>query len=95
MTIDRTVLRSIRRDRDIIAGLLSIIPGLGQVYKGYYAEGILTLLLGVPLVLWIGILLSLATAGISMLIPFVCWVSVAMNAYLAKDIRKYHILGVI
>jgi hypothetical protein len=75
--------------------LLSVVPGLGHIYKGYYAVGAFTLLLGVPVVIWIGLLLSLATAGVGMLIPLVCWATVAFNAYYTRDRRKHHYLGVV
>ena len=49
--------------RNVIARTLTILPGLGHIYKGQVAAGLLWMLLGMPVVLWMGILLSLATAG--------------------------------
>ena len=49
--------------QDEIAGMLSILPGLGHIYKGHYAAGFLWMFFGMPVAIWIGILLGLATAG--------------------------------
>jgi uncharacterized membrane protein len=86
---------TLRRDRDVFAAVMSIIPGLGHVYKGHYAAGFLTMFLGVPLCLWIGVLLSLATAGIGLLLPLLLWAMVVIDAYYKKDFRKHHPLGVL
>jgi TM2 domain-containing membrane protein YozV len=73
-----------------IAALLSIVPGLGQMYKGHFAAGFFWLIIGMPLAVWVGILLTLATAGLSMLLPVLCWVGIAVDAYCEKDIRRHH-----
>lgn len=95
MTVDRTTVKALRKDRNIIAAALSVIPGLGHIYKGYYAQGALILLLGVPLALWMGILLSLATAGVGLLLPVAAWAIVVADAYVMKDHRHHHALGVL
>ena len=77
------------RAENIIAMALSIVaPGLGQVYKGHFADGLIWMLLGMPIAIWIGILLSLATAGVGLLIPLVCWAALATDAYWQKDRRS-------
>jgi len=74
-----------------IAALLSIVlPGMGQVYKGHVGEGLLWLFLGMPAAIWAGILLGLATGGIGLLLPLVCWAGLAVDAYYEKDLRKHH-----
>ena len=74
-----------------IAAMLSVlVPGLGQVYKGHVSEGLLWLFLGMPVAIWIGILLGLATAGIGLLFPLVCWAALAVDAYYEKDRRAHH-----
>ena len=76
---------------NVIAAVLSIIiPGLGQVYKGHVTSGLIWMLLGMPLALWIGILLSLATAGMGLLLPLLCWVGLAVDAYYEVDLRRHH-----
>jgi hypothetical protein len=77
-----------------IAAVLSIVaPGLGQVYKGHFAAGFLWMFVGMPMALWIGILLSLATAGAGLLFPLLCWAALAFDAYYAKDRRRHHALA--
>ena len=63
-----------------IAALLSIVPGLGHIYKGDYEPGLLWRFLGMPFAIWVGIMLSLATAGLGLLFPILCWVALAWNA---------------
>ena len=56
------------------AAFLSIVvPGLGQVYKGHVVAGLLWMFLGMPIAVWTGILLGLATAGVGLLFPLICW----------------------
>jgi len=94
MKLDRASLRNLKRDRDILAAVFSIVPGAGHIFKGHYAAGLAILLLGVPVALWVGILLSLATAGVGLLIPLAAWAIVVMSAYYASDHRKHHWKGV-
>jgi TM2 domain-containing membrane protein YozV len=73
------------------AAFLSIvIPGLGQIYKGHVAAGLLWLCLGMPIALFVGILLGLATAGIGLIFPLACWAALAVDAYYEKDLRIHH-----
>ncbi|HKJ31604.1 MAG TPA: hypothetical protein VKA34_07240 [Balneolales bacterium] len=81
---------SVKRARNDIAALQSIIPGLGHIYKGYYFQGLIVMLLA-PVVFYIGAVLFLATAGISSLFPLAYWTLVAIHAYYADDHRKHHI----
>ncbi len=75
---------------NIIAAVLSaVLPGLGQVYKGHLASGFLWMVVGMPLAIWIGILLSLATAGIGLVLPLLCWIAVAVDAYYKDDRRRH------
>lgn len=73
-----------------IAALLTIIPGLGHVYKGHYATGLIWMFAGMPVAIWIGILLGLATAGLGLLFPVACWAGLAVGAYYERDLRKHH-----
>ena len=73
------------------AAVLSIVvPGLGQIYKGHVAAGLIWLCLGMPIAVFIGILLGLATAGIGLLFPLACWAALAVDAYYEKDLRIHH-----
>lgn len=73
-----------------IAAMLSILPGLGHIYKGHEVAGLIWMFFGMPLAVWIGILLGLATAGIGLLFPIACWVTLAFDAYYERDLRKHH-----
>jgi len=73
------------------AAFLSIIlPGLGQIYKGHYEEGLLWMCLGIPVAIWVGILLAPATAGVGLIFPLVCWAALVVDAYYEKDLRIHH-----
>jgi len=74
-----------------IAAVLSIVPGLGHIYKGHYEIGFFLMFLGMPFAIWIGIILSLATAGLGLLFPILCWAAVAWDAYNEKDRRHHHL----
>jgi len=78
--------------QNLIAALLTIVPGLGHVYKGHFEAGFLWMFLGMPMAIWIGILLGLATAGIGLLFPIVCWVGLVFDAYNEKNRRPHHLL---
>jgi len=73
-----------------IAALLSIVPGLGHIYKGHLAAGFIWMFFGMPLAIWVGILLGLATAGFGLLFPIICWVGLGFDAYYERDLRKHH-----
>jgi TM2 domain-containing membrane protein YozV len=73
------------------AAFLSIIvPGLGQIYKGHLMAGLVWLCLGMPIAVFIGILLGLATAGVGLIFPVLCWTALAVDAYYEKDLRIHH-----
>lgn len=77
--------------RNTIAALLSVIaPGLGQIYKGHNEAGFFWLIIGMPAVVFAGILLALATAGIGLLLPLVCWAAVVTDAYMERDLKAHH-----
>jgi hypothetical protein len=90
-TLSTPVSREAQYAHNEIAALLSIIPGLGHIYKGHYEAGLLWMLLGMPFAIWIGIMLSLATAGLGLFFPILCWVALAWDAYNEKDRRRHHL----
>src|SRR6266513_2079004 len=55
---------------DAMAALLSIVPGLGHVYKGYRG---------------IGLLFAIGSAGFGLGLAVFYWIGVAMHAYAIKD----------
>jgi hypothetical protein len=78
--------------QNAIAAVLTIVPGLGHIYKGHLAAGLVWMFFGIPLAIWIGILLGLATAGVGLLFPILCWVALAFDAYNEKNRRSHHLL---
>ncbi len=81
---------AVRAENKIAMALSILAPGLGQIYKGHVAGGLTWLFIGMPIAIWVGILLSLATAGIGLIVPLVCWAAVAADAYAEKDRRTHH-----
>ena len=39
-----------------IAAVLSIVPGLGHIYKGHYGMGLIWMFLGMPIAIFVGII---------------------------------------
>ena len=74
-----------------IAALLSIVPGLGHIYKGHYEAGFLWMFLGMPIAIFVGIISILGTAGLGLLFPIGCWAALAYDAYRKKDRRPHHL----
>ena len=69
---------------DLVAVMLSVIPGLGHVYKGYRFLGLL-FLIGGGFALLCGALAATATAGFGLgLIP-IYWFGVMFHVYAIPD----------
>ena len=78
-------------DRNKVAVVLSVFPGLGHLYKHHYLAGIGIMTLGNVLVAFIAGLLSLGTLGISLIaVPAVWFASIAYSAYMASDEHGHH-----
>jgi hypothetical protein len=73
-----------------IAAVLSIVPGLGHIYKGHYEMGLLWMFVGMPIATFVGIISILGTAGVGLLFPIGCWAALAYDAYNEKDRRHHH-----
>lgn len=69
---------------DAMAALLSIVPGLGHVYKGYRGLGLL-FAIGTLIVLGFSGLAAIASAGFGLGLAVFYWVIVALHAYGIKD----------
>ena len=89
-TLSTPLTKEEKHAHNEIAAVLSIVPGLGHIYKGHYEMGLMWMFLGMPFTIWIGIILSLATAGLGLLFPILCWVALAYDAYNEKDRRHHH-----
>ncbi len=80
-----------RVDRNYVAVALSVIPGLGHLYKHHYLAGAGILFLGNLLVAFISALLFFATLGISLIVVPAVWAAaVAASAYMASDEHGMH-----
>ena len=80
-----------RVDRNKIAAALSVIPGLGHLYKHHYLVGFSILIPGNVLAAFITALLVFATLGLSIVIVPALWFSiVAYTAYMASDEHGKH-----
>ena len=70
---------------DAMAVLLSIIPGLGHIYKGHKLTGVILLFLVNPLALAFGFLAAFASAGFGIGILFFYWVGVMIHVWAIED----------
>ena len=78
-------------DRNKIAALLSVVPGLGHLYKHHYLAGFGLLVVGNVLMLFITGLLAFGTLGFSLLlVPLLWMVGVAVSAFMASDEHGHH-----
>jgi TM2 domain-containing membrane protein YozV len=70
---------------DVMAILLSIIPGLGHIYKGHRVMGAVILFLITPLAIAFAVIAAMASAGwgILMLIPY--WGAVMLHVWAIDD----------
>jgi hypothetical protein len=74
--------------RDLAALWLSLVPGLGHLYKGHLILGGVIFFIAGPLILALALSLAPGTLGLSLVIPMVFMFVVMANAYRAKDYRK-------
>lgn len=78
-------------DRDRVAALLSILPGLGHLYKHHYVAGIGLLVGGNILTGFVSVLMALGTFGLSILVvPAIYIATVAASAYALPDWHGRH-----
>ena len=78
-------------DRDKIAALLSVLPGLGHLYKHHYGAGIGLLIGGNILTGFVAVLMALGTFGLSILVvPLLYIATVAATAYSLPDWHGQH-----
>jgi hypothetical protein len=70
---------------DGIAVLLSVVPGLGHVYKGQKTIGLLLIFAVTPLIAFFSFLAAIASAGFGFGLFFFYWIAVAIHAYGVED----------
>lgn len=78
-------------DRNKIAALLSVCPGLGHLYKHHYLAGFFILTAGNVMMIFVALWLSFATIGLSMLlVPALWFAGIAVSAFFAPDAHGMH-----
>jgi len=71
--------------RDRIAVALSVVPGLGHVYKGHRLSGALYML-GAVFAVFGAMVASTATAGFGILLLPLYWLGVMLQVYFLEDL---------
>lgn len=71
--------------RDRVAVALSVIPGLGHVYKGHRLSGALYML-GACFAVFAAIVASTATAGFGILLLPLYWLGVMLQVFFIEDL---------
>ena len=70
---------------DAMAILLSMIPGLGHIYKGHRLVGFVLLFLVTPIAIVFGFLAAFASAGFGIGILVFYWIAVMIHAWAIDD----------
>lgn len=70
--------------RDLAALLMSVVPGLGHIYKGQKVNGVI-FMGGILLVVGLSVVFATATVLASFLMIPVYWSGVMLHAYWAED----------
>jgi hypothetical protein len=70
---------------DMVAVLLSIVPGLGHIYKGYRLIGVLLIFFGTPIALGLALLIATGTAGFGFFLLPVYWIAVMVHVWAIPD----------
>ena len=70
---------------DAIAVLLSVLPGLGHIYKGYKILGMLLVFVGTPMAVALALLIATGTAGFGVGLLPVYWLAVMVHVYAVQD----------
>lgn len=73
--------------RDVAALVLSLVPGLGHLYKGHVLVGGLIFFVFGPAMLVFTLATVTATVGASLLLPLAFMGAVMVHAYFAEDRR--------
>ncbi|MGI8820208.1 MAG: hypothetical protein ACR2ID_04980 [Chthoniobacterales bacterium] len=70
---------------DAVAVLLSVLPGLGHIYKGHKVLGALLILVGTPMAVALALLTATGTAGFGILLLPIYWIAVMVHVYAIQD----------
>ena len=69
---------------DLVAVMLSIVPGLGHIYKGYRLIGML-LIFATPIAVGLALLIATGTAGFGFFLLPIYWIAVMVNVWAIPD----------
>jgi hypothetical protein len=70
---------------DMVAVMLSIVPGLGHIYKGYRLIGLLLIFLGTPMAVGLALLIATGTAGFGFFLLPIYWIAVMVHVWGIPD----------
>lgn len=70
---------------DMVAVMLSIVPGLGHIYKGYRLLGVLLMFVGAPMAVALALLIATGTAGFGFFLLPVYWIAVMVHVWAIPD----------
>lgn len=70
---------------DMVAVMLSIVPGLGHIYKGYRLIGMLLIFVGTPMAIVLALLLATGTAGFGLFLLPIYWAAVMVHVWAIPD----------
>ena len=70
---------------DAVAVLLSLVPGLGHIYKGHTFIGMLLVFVGTPMAVGLALLIATGTAGFGVLLLPIYWAAVMIHVYAIQD----------
>jgi hypothetical protein len=70
---------------DMVAVMLSLVPGLGHVYKGYRLIGVLLMFAGTPIAVGLALLIATGTAGFGLFLLPIYWLAVMINVWAIPD----------
>ena len=70
---------------DAIAVMLSVLPGLGHIYKGHKFVGMLLIFAGTPMAVGLALLIATGTAGFGVALLPVYWLAVMVHVYAVQD----------
>lgn len=70
---------------DMVAVMLSIVPGLGHIYKGYRLIGVLLMFVGTPAAIALALLIATGTAGFGFFLLPVYWIAVMVHVWAIPD----------
>lgn len=73
------------RASDMVAVMLSIVPGLGHIYKGYRLIGLLLIFFGTPMAVALVLLIATGTAGFGFFLLPIYWIAVMVHVWAIPD----------